>query len=145
MIKTIWLEDFFFSFSPARQTIHLVKGNSSSQWKSIPLAWKYRASWLYLGGFVFLWPLAYALFSYQITYEGVSNFLCIWLLEMSLLSFKDPCWLSQHQRYFFKDELRIAWQSDQQTPMTSGSVLSSWLLQYSVHITECFYWTEFLL
>lgn len=126
--------------------IHLIPGNSSSLWKSIPLAWKHRARWLYLGRFVFFWPLTHALFSYQITYGGMSNFLCIWLLEMSLLSFKDTCWLSQHHRYFFKDELRIPWQSISPINkylLTSGSILFLSLLRYSVHIMESFYWTEF--
>lgn len=97
---------------------HLMTENNNGLWKSIAFVWKHRASWLYVGRFVF----------------------------SCLVSFKDPCWLRQHHRYFSKVELRIPWQSIGQINkylLTSGTVLFLWLLGYSVHITESFYWTEF--
>lgn len=65
------LAERFFSpiFSTANQMIHLMIRNSSSLWKSIALAWKHGASWLYLVRFVFFLPLTHVLFAYQITYE----------------------------------------------------------------------------
>lgn len=131
MIKTIWLKSFsILSVLSGKWSIHLMTGNSSSLWKT-------QKSWLYLCRFVFLWPL----FACQITYEEVSHFLWIWLLEMSLYNFKDPCWLSQHHRYFSRDELRIPCQPISQISkyvLTSEIVLFFWLLRYFVHVLRAF-------